>query len=87
MFLSEIYGLIYVRCPLGREDGSTICSVITQSSESRRARIHILLSHMRLSQPGGPGSSIYIPHENGGLVITSVVSRSSDDTNLSNCLR
>jgi hypothetical protein len=30
---------------------------------------HTLLSHLRLPQPGGPGSSIYIPQEQGGPVI------------------
>jgi hypothetical protein len=33
--------------PLWREDESAICSVITQWSESRRTRNHILLSHLR----------------------------------------
>jgi hypothetical protein len=30
---------------------------------------HILLSHLRLPQPGGLGSRIYIPQEQGGPVI------------------
>jgi hypothetical protein len=30
---------------------------------------HILLSHLRLPQPGGPGPCIYIPQEQGGPVI------------------
>jgi hypothetical protein len=30
---------------------------------------HILLPHLRLPQPGGPGSRIYIPQEQGGSVI------------------
>jgi hypothetical protein len=30
---------------------------------------HTLLSHLRLRQPGGPGSCIYIPQEQGGPVI------------------
>jgi hypothetical protein len=71
-FLSEcceICGLTSVRRLLWREDESAICSVITQRSESRRTRNHTLLSHLRLPQPGGPGSSIYIPQEQGGLVI------------------
>jgi hypothetical protein len=37
--------------------------------ESRRAHNHILLSHLRLSQPGGLGFCIYIPQEQGGPVI------------------
>jgi hypothetical protein len=51
------------------EDGSAICSVITQWSESLRTRNHTLLSHLRLSRPGGPGSRIYIPKEQGRSVI------------------
>jgi hypothetical protein len=34
--------------PLWREDGSVICSAISQWSESRRTRNHTLLSHLRL---------------------------------------
>jgi hypothetical protein len=65
--LSEIFGLISVGRPLWREDGSAICSVITQWSESRRTRNHTLLSHLRLPQPGGQGYHIYIPQEQGLL--------------------
>jgi hypothetical protein len=69
VLLSEISGLIPVRHLLWREDGSAICSVITEWSESRRTRNHTLLSHLRLPQPGRPGSLIYIPQEQGGPVI------------------
>jgi hypothetical protein len=69
MLLFEICGLVSLERPLWREDGSAICSVITQWSESLRTRNHTLLSHLRLPQPGGPGSRIYIPQEQGGLVI------------------
>jgi hypothetical protein len=69
MLLSEICGLVSVGCPLWREDGSAICSAITQWSESHRTHNHTLLSHLRLPQPGGPGSRIYIPQEHGGPVI------------------
>jgi hypothetical protein len=62
--LSEICGLVSVGRPLWREDGSAICSVITQLSESRRIRNHTLLSHLQLPQPGGPGSQ-----KQGGPVI------------------
>jgi hypothetical protein len=55
--------------PLWREDGSAVCSLITHWSESRKTRSHTLLSHLRLPQPGGPGSRIYIPLEQGGPVI------------------
>jgi hypothetical protein len=66
MLLPEICGLVSVGRPLWREDGSAICSAITQWSESLRTRNHILLSHQRLPQPGGPGFLIYIPQELGG---------------------
>jgi hypothetical protein len=69
MLLSEICGLVSGGRPLWREDGSAICSLITQLSESLRTRNLILQSHLRLPQPGGPGSRIYIPQEQGGPVI------------------
>jgi hypothetical protein len=69
MLLSELCGLVSVERSLWREDGSAICSVITQWFESRRTRNHTLLSHLRLPQPGGLGSRIYIPQEQGGPVI------------------
>jgi hypothetical protein len=69
MLLSEIFGLVSIGRPLWREDGSAICRAITQWSESLRTRNQTLLSHLRLPQPGGPGSRIYIPQEQGGPVI------------------
>jgi hypothetical protein len=45
---------------------SAVCSAITHWSESHKTRNHILMSHLRLLQPGGPGSPIYIPQEEGG---------------------
>jgi hypothetical protein len=69
MLLSEICGLVSMGRPLWREDGSGNCSVITQWSESLRTGNHTLLSHLRLLQPGGPGSHIYIPQEQSGPVI------------------
>jgi hypothetical protein len=69
MLLSEICSLVSIGRPLWREDGSAICSVITQLSESLRTHNHTLLSHLRLPQPRGPGSHIYIPQEQGGPVI------------------
>jgi hypothetical protein len=65
MLLSKICGLVSVGRPLWGEDGSAICNVITQWSESLRTRNHTLLSHLRLPQSGGPGSCIYIPQEQG----------------------
>jgi hypothetical protein len=70
MLLSEICGLVSLGRLLWREDGSAICSVITHWSESLRTRNHTLLSHLRLPQPGGPGSHIYIPQDQGGPVIS-----------------
>jgi hypothetical protein len=72
-FLSECcclkFAVLYLLRPLWREDGFAICSVITQWSESLRTRNHTLLSHLRLSEPGEPGSRIYISQEQGGPVI------------------
>jgi hypothetical protein len=70
MLLSEICSLVSIGCPLWREDGSAICGVIAQWSESLWTRNLTLLSHLRLPQPGGPGSRIYIPQEQGGAVIS-----------------
>jgi hypothetical protein len=39
---------------------------VTLGSKSHRTHGHILLPHLRLPQPGGPGSRIYIPQEQGG---------------------
>jgi hypothetical protein len=69
MLLSEICALVSVWRPLWRVDGSVMCSVIIQWSESRRTRNHTFLSHLRLLQPREPGSRIYIPQEQGGPVI------------------
>jgi hypothetical protein len=63
--------------PLWREDGSVIYSyswfwafrAVTLGSGSRRTHDRILLSHLRLPQPGGPGPHICIPQEQGGSVI------------------
>jgi hypothetical protein len=75
VMLLECYCLKFAALYLGGrllwwEDWSAICSVITQWSESLRTRKHILLSHLRLPQPGGPCSRIYIPQEQGGPVIS-----------------
>jgi hypothetical protein len=42
---------------------------VTLGPKSRRIRGHILLSHLRLPQPRGPGPRIYIPQKQGGPVI------------------
>jgi hypothetical protein len=69
MSLSKICCHISVGRPLWRKNGSAICSVIIQWSESRRTRNHTLLSRLRLPQSGGTSSRIYIPQEQGDLVI------------------
>jgi hypothetical protein len=69
ILLSEICGLVSAGRSLWREDGSAICSVITQWSESLRTRNHTLLSHLRLPQLRGSVSLIYIRQEQGGSVI------------------
>jgi hypothetical protein len=69
MLLSKICRLVSAGRPLWREEGSLICSVITQWSESLRTGNHIILSHLRLPQPRRPGSHIYIPQEHGGPVM------------------
>jgi hypothetical protein len=71
--------------PLWREDGSAICSVITQWPEWRRTRNHTLLSHLRLPQPGGPSSRIYIPQENGGPFIPPGTARPYSNSYISTC--
>jgi hypothetical protein len=43
---------------------------VTLRSKSRKTHGHILLSHLRLPQPGGPGLRIYIPQRQGGPVTT-----------------
>jgi hypothetical protein len=46
-----------------------LARAVTLGSKFRRTHGHILLSHLSLPQPGGPGSRIYIPQEQGGPVI------------------
>jgi hypothetical protein len=46
-----------------------LARAVTLGSKSRRTHDYILLSHLRLLQPGGPGPRIYIPQEPGGPVI------------------
>jgi hypothetical protein len=43
-----------------------LARAVTLGSKSHRTHGHILLSHLRLPQPGGPGPHIYIPQEQGG---------------------
>jgi hypothetical protein len=46
---------------------------VTLGSKCRRTHNHILLSCLRLPQPGQPGPRICIPQENGGPVFTPVL--------------
>jgi hypothetical protein len=46
-----------------------LARAVTLGSKSRRTHGHILLSHLRLPQPGGPGPRIYIPQEQCGPII------------------
>jgi hypothetical protein len=52
---------------------------VTLTLKSCRTHGHILLSHLRLSQPGGPGPRIYIPQEQGGPVIPPGTGRKKKD--------
>jgi hypothetical protein len=63
MLLSEICGLVSMWRTLWREDGSVICSVITQWSVSLTICIHTLLSNLRLLQPGEQ-VPVFIPPRN-----------------------
>jgi hypothetical protein len=60
---------------LWQEDGSVVylynCfwALPCLGSKSHRTHDHMLLSHLRLPQLGGPGPCIYIPQEQAGLVI------------------
>jgi hypothetical protein len=59
-------GLVYnllVKLLLG------IAKAVTLGSKSHRTRDHILLSHMRITVPGGPVLRVYIRQEKGGPVI------------------
>jgi hypothetical protein len=53
----------------GQVCNSLVEFAVTLRSQSCRTHDHILLSHLTLPQPGGPGPCIYIPQEEGGPVI------------------
>jgi hypothetical protein len=57
---------LHVRYPLWQENGSVICSAILHWLNSHRTHNHILLSHLRHPQLGGPGPRTHIPHEQHG---------------------
>jgi hypothetical protein len=68
LLLSHIFRFHVVGHPLWQEDESVVNSV-TLESKSHRTHDHILLSRLRLLQPGDPGPSIYIAYEHGGPVM------------------
>jgi hypothetical protein len=70
--LTIIFFLLHVGSPLWREDGSVVCSAINQWPESRRTRIHTLVSHLRLPQLGRPCPRVYIPRDQGSPFIPPV---------------
>jgi hypothetical protein len=45
-----------------------LARTVTLGSKSCRTNDHILSSHLRLPQPGGPGPRIYISQEQGGPI-------------------
>jgi hypothetical protein len=67
--LTITFFLLHVGHPLWREEGSAVCSAITQWSELGRTRNHTLLSRLRLPQLEGSGSRSYTQQELGVPVI------------------
>jgi hypothetical protein len=55
----QLLSFFFIRHPHWRENGSVIFSSISSWLESHRNHNHILLSHPRLPQPGGPGPQMY----------------------------
>jgi hypothetical protein len=76
-FPSGSCGFVILLRPLWREDGSVfyckmllgLARAVALRSKSCRTHGHILLSDLRLPQPGVPGPRIYIPQEQGDPVI------------------
>jgi hypothetical protein len=85
MLLSEICGLVFGGRPLWWEDGSAICSVITQWSELLRTRNHILLSHLRLPQPWSQSRSYFTTDSQYVLVLSTLVGLATRYCFLSEC--
>jgi hypothetical protein len=61
-----------------------LASAVTLGSKSSRIDDHILLSHLGLPQPGGPGPHIYIPHSfiqyhTMNLIISEVLHRQGNN--------
>jgi hypothetical protein len=76
-FLFHTWGFIAVGRHLWWEDGFVVyCTIASGLCQSNHSGVQvpqisglILLSHVRLPQPGGPGPHIFIPQEQGGSVI------------------
>jgi hypothetical protein len=65
MLLSDI-SILFLWGALSDERKGLQFAVQSLNGLSRRTHNHTLLSHLRLPQPGGAGSRIYIPQEQGG---------------------
>jgi hypothetical protein len=64
---SSCYGAPFLT--RGRVCNLPIQFAVTLGAKSRRTQDNVLLSHLRLPQPGEPGPRIYIPQEQGCPVI------------------
>jgi hypothetical protein len=78
LFLSDDWGFLDVGAPSLTRGWACnllvrlllrLTSAVTLGSKPHRTQDHILLTHLRLPQLGGPGLRIYIPQEQGGPVI------------------
>jgi hypothetical protein len=54
--------------------------------QSRGTHNHTSLSHLRLAQPGGPGSRIYIPQKQGGPVYPRALASAIRESAGASCL-
>jgi hypothetical protein len=68
IFFSPAISVLSWGCPFWQDDRSAVCSAVSHWLKSCRTHNRILLSHMRLLQPGGPGPCIHIPQEQNGAV-------------------
>jgi hypothetical protein len=72
----SVMNMLCLSSPLWREDGSLVYNCCWSSPAHSRVRVprdswpYFTVSDLRHPQPGGPGPHIFIPHEQGGLVIT-----------------
>jgi hypothetical protein len=71
-FLFSVWRLRVSWCVAPSLTRGWVCNLLVQlllGSKSRRTHELISISHLRLPQPGGPSSRIYIPQEQGSPVI------------------